>query len=40
MIVAGLVEMARGHDGSPYTWLAAIGGIAYGLAVAFFRWRG
>jgi hypothetical protein len=40
LIVAWLVEIARGHNGSPYTWLAAIGGFTYLLAVGFFRWRG
>jgi hypothetical protein len=40
VIVAWLVEIARGHSGNPYGWLGAIGGIAYILAVAFFRWRG
>jgi hypothetical protein len=40
VIVAWLVEVAQGHSGSPYTWLGAIGGLAYLLAVAFFRWRG
>jgi hypothetical protein len=40
LIVAGLTEIARGHSGSPYTWLCAIGGLSYALAVAFFRWRG
>jgi nitrate reductase gamma subunit len=40
LIVAWLVEIARGHNGSPYYWLAAVGGLAYALAVAFFRWRG
>ena len=40
VIVAWLVEIARGHSGSPYGWLAAIGGLAYILAIAFFRWRG
>jgi putative transcriptional regulator len=40
VIVAFLVAIARGHSGSPYGWLAAIGGLAYVLAVAFFRWRG
>jgi hypothetical protein len=40
LIVAGLAEIARGHSGSPYTWLCAIGGLSYALAVAFFRWRG
>jgi hypothetical protein len=40
VIVAWLVEIAHGHSGSPYYWLAALGGIAYVIAVAFFRWRG
>ena len=40
VIVAWLVDIARGHSGSPYGWLAAIGGLAYILAIAFFRWRG
>ena len=40
LIVAWLVQVAEGHSGSPYTWLAAIGGLSYILAVAFFRWRG
>lgn len=40
VIVAWLVEIARGHSGNPYSWLGAIGGFAYIIAVAFFRWRG
>jgi hypothetical protein len=40
LVVAWLVEIARGHAGSPYFWLAAIGGLAYALAIALFRWRG
>ena len=40
VIVAWLVEIARGHSGNPDGWLGAIGGLAYILAVAFFRWRG
>lgn len=40
IIVAWLVEIARGHSGNPYGWLGALGGVAYILAVAFFRWRG
>ncbi len=39
MIVAFLIELARGHDGSPYAWLGAIGGLAYLLAVVTFRIR-
>jgi len=40
LIVAWLVATARGQSGSPYDWLLAVGGLAYVLAVAFFRWRG
>jgi hypothetical protein len=40
LIVAWLVQTAQGHSGSPYDWLAAIGGLSYALAIAFFRWRG
>ena len=40
VIVAWLVEVARGHSGQPYDWLAASGGLAYVAAVALFRWRG
>jgi hypothetical protein len=40
LIAAFLTEVARGHDGNPYEWLLAIGGLSYLLAVAFLRWRG
>jgi hypothetical protein len=40
LIVAWLVATARGQSGSPYDWLLAAGGLAYVLAVAWFRWRG
>jgi hypothetical protein len=40
LVVAWLVETARGHSGNPYGWLLAVGGLSYALAVAFFRWRG
>jgi hypothetical protein len=40
VIVAWLVEIARGHSGEPYSWLGAIGGFTYVAAIAFFRWRG
>jgi len=39
-LVAWLVATARGQSGSPYGWLLAIGGLAYLIAFAFFRWRG
>jgi hypothetical protein len=40
LIVAWLAEIAQGRTGSPFDWLAAVGGLAYIVAVAFFRWRG
>jgi drug/metabolite transporter (DMT)-like permease len=40
LIVVWLVELARGHDGSPYGQLMAVAGIAYLGAIAFMRWRG
>jgi len=40
IIVAFLVEMARGQDGTPYSWLGAIGGVAYLAAVVALRLRG
>jgi hypothetical protein len=40
LIVAWLVAIAQGHTGQPYDWLLAVGGLAYILAVALFRWRG
>jgi hypothetical protein len=40
-IIAGfLVEMARGHNGNPYTWLGAVAGVSYLAAVVFMRLRG
>ena len=40
LIVGWLVELGRGHDGSPYGEVMAIGGVAYLVAIAFMRWRG
>ena len=40
LIVAWLVATARGQSGHPYDWLLAIAGLAYVLAVGWFRWRG
>ena len=39
IIAAFLVEMARGHDGSPYTWLGAVAGLAYLFALVVLRVR-
>ena len=40
IIVAFVVEVAQGHDGRPYSWLGAIGGLAYLIAVVVLRLRG
>ena len=39
LIGAWLVELARGHDGSPYDQLCAIGGAAYLAGVLYGRFR-
>ncbi len=39
LIVAWLVATARGQSGTPYDWLLATGGLAYALAIVYFRWR-
>ena len=39
IIVAFLVELARGHNGNPYSWLGAIGGVTYIAAIIIFRIR-
>jgi hypothetical protein len=39
LIVAFVVELARGHDGSPYSWLCAVGGVAYIGAIVVQRIR-
>ena len=39
LIIAWLVEIARGHSGNPYNWLGAVAGVAYLVALAFLRWR-
>jgi hypothetical protein len=40
VIGAWLVEIAKGHDGSPYGQLGAIAGLAYIVSVAILRVRG
>ncbi len=40
IIIAFIVEVAQGHSGSPYSWLGAVAGVAYVLALVVFRWRG
>jgi hypothetical protein len=40
IIIAFIVELAKGHSGNPYGWLGAIGGITYLVAIIVFRIRG
>jgi hypothetical protein len=40
IIIAFLVDVARGHSGATYGWLGAIAGLAYLGAVIAFRIRG
>jgi hypothetical protein len=40
IVVAFVVELARGHSGSPYGWLGAVAGLAYLIAVIVLRLRG
>ena len=39
VIVAFLVSVAQGHNGAPYSWLGAIAGLSYVIAVATLRLR-
>jgi hypothetical protein len=39
VLVGFIVEIARGHDGMPYTWLGALGGVAYLVGLLIGRWR-
>jgi hypothetical protein len=39
IIGAFIVELARGHDGNPYAWLGAIGGLTYLVAIVVLRMR-
>jgi hypothetical protein len=40
IIIASIVELARGDNPGPYGWLAAVGAIAYLAAIIVFRIRG
>jgi hypothetical protein len=40
ILVAFVVEVARGHSGFPYAWLGAVAGLAYLVAVVVLRLRG
>jgi len=39
IIGAFVVELARGHDGNPYTWLGAVAGLSYLIAIVVLRLR-
>ena len=40
ILLAFLVELARGQDGAPYNWLGAITAVAYLVAIMTLRARG
>ncbi|NUO60296.1 MAG: hypothetical protein HOV71_29355 [Hamadaea sp.] len=40
VLIGAFVELGRGHSGEPFTWLAAVAGIAYAAAVLVGRVRG
>lgn len=40
VIGAATVELARGQSGAPYTWLGAVAGLAYVVAVVVQRIKG
>lgn len=40
LLVAFVVDIARGHENSPYAWPAALGGVAYLVAMVYQRFRG
>jgi hypothetical protein len=40
IIIAFVIELAQGHSDTPYTWLGAIGGLTYLVAIVIFRIRG
>ena len=40
VIVGFIVELAHGHNGNPYSWLGALGGVAYLAALVVMRVRG
>ncbi|RFU41047.1 DUF2178 domain-containing protein [Actinomadura logoneensis] len=40
MVGGLLVELGRGHDGRPWTWLAALFAVSYGGATAYYAHRG
>ena len=39
IIIAFVVSLAQGHDGGSYTWLGAVAGVAYLVAIVTLRLR-
>ncbi|MGI8714603.1 MAG: hypothetical protein ACR2NR_15790 [Solirubrobacteraceae bacterium] len=39
VVVAFVVQIARGHNGDPYTWLASLIGVSYIGAILVLRAR-
>lgn len=39
VLVGAMVETARGHSGAPYTWLGALAGVTYLVALGVQRVR-
>ncbi len=39
IIIAFVVSLAQGHDGGSYTWLGAVGGVSYLVAIVTLRLR-
>jgi hypothetical protein len=40
VIVAWVIEVARGHSGNPFGWLSAVAGLSYIAAITYMRFRG
>jgi hypothetical protein len=40
VVVASVISAVDGHDGAPYNWLAALGGLTYLAGIAWGRIRG
>lgn len=40
VVIGFLVEVARGHDGHPFTWLSALAGVTYLAALRVLQARG
>lgn len=39
VLVGFVVEVARGGDGAPYSWLGALGGVSYLTAIVWLSRR-